>query len=253
MDTMRLPNGQEIFQINPGETSLMYRNIVSGRSYLQHGVTLHPDSTVFDVGANVGIATLFFHWTCPGLRVFAFEPAPELFKALQANIEAHHVNAVACDFALSRAAGTKELVYYPDTTVMTGLYADPEDDARLTRAFLENSGFDAIDVEDLSAGRHDIEVGSCRVTTLSEVMRSYGLDSIDLLKVNVEKAEQDVLAGIDDEDWAKIRQLTVQLHDIDGRLEAIREELAAHGYKITVDQDPLLAGTEIYELFAIRP
>jgi FkbM family methyltransferase len=249
---MRLPNGQEVFQINPAETSLMYRNIVSGRSYLQHGVELRAGSTVFDVGANVGIATLFFHWECPSVRVFAFEPAPELFKALQANIETHHVDAVACDLALSDTSGTRQFTYYPDTTVMTGFYADPVDDARLTRAFLHNSGFDEVDVEDLSAHRHGTQTGNCRQTTLSEVVRSYGIDEVDLLKVNVEKAEQDVLDGIDGDDWPKIRQLTIQLHDLAGRLDAVRQQLHERGYRVHVDQDPLLAGTEIYELFAVR-
>jgi FkbM family methyltransferase len=252
MESMRLPNGQDIFQINPAETSLMYRNIVSGRSYLQHGVALHAGSTVFDVGANVGIATLFFHWECPGIRVFAFEPAPELFKVLQANIATHHVNAVACELALSNTDGVRPITYYPDTTVMTGLYADPADDARLTRAFLRNTGFEEADVLDLAAGRHDTEVGSCQLTTLSEVVRSHRIDEIDLLKVNVEKAERDVLDGIDDSTWPKIRQLTVQLHDLDGRLDGVRAELVGRGYRVHVDQDPLLAGTEIYELFAVR-
>jgi FkbM family methyltransferase len=250
---MRLPNGQQVFQVNPGETSLMYRNIVAGRSYLRHGVTLHPGSTIFDVGANIGIATLFFHWECPDARLFAFEPAPELFAVLRSNIESHQIQATALDVALSSAEGTHTLTYYPDTTAMSGLYADPADDARLTRVFLENSGFDEEDVDDLATDRHMTKIGECRTVALSHVMRRYDVDRIDLLKINVEKAECDVLAGIDEHDWPKIAQLAVQLHDIDGRLDAMRSDLVSRGYRVGVDQDPLLVGTEIFELFAVRP
>jgi len=249
---MRLPNGQTIEQLNPGETSLMYRNIVASRSYLRHGLTLRSDSTVFDVGANVGIASLFFHWECPGIRVFAFEPAAPVFEALSQNLADHHVNAVACDYGLSSRPGTLALTYYPDTTAMSSLYADPDDDARLTRIFLKNSGFDDSDVADLSASRHGTVVSQCRLRTVAEVVDEYGIEEIDLLKVNVEKAESDVLAGVAEGFWPRIRQLSIQLHDLDGRLESLRRDLARRGYRVAVDQDPLLTGTEIYELFASR-
>ena len=252
MQKMRLPNGRYVHQINPGETSLMYRNIVSGRSYLRHGVVLRRGATVFDVGANIGIATLFFHWDCPDVRIFAFEPAPQLYEALEANVAEHRVNAVLSRCALSCSPGVRGLTYYPDTTAMTSMYADPEDDARLTRVFLENSGFGPEDVADLAADRHRSEVAECELSTVSEVMHTSDITVIDLLKINVEKSEYDVLLGIDDEHWPSIHQLSVQLHDIEGRLDCIRDDLTARGYQVRVDQDPLLAGTEIFELFAVR-
>lgn len=252
MDRMRLPNGQTVYQINPGETGLMYRNIVACRSYLQHGVALRPGTTVFDVGANIGISALFFHWECPDLRIFAFEPAPLLFEALTANLAEHQVKAIACNYALHRAPGTRQLTYYPDTTAMSGLYADPDNDAELTRVFLANSGFDNDDVEDLAAGRHSTVTSDCRLRTISEVVEECHVDAIDLLKINVERAEGDVLAGVAESFWPRIRQLTMQLHDIEGRLKEVSGELAGRGYRVAVAQDPLLAGTEIYELFAVR-
>ncbi|CAM9553811.1 unnamed protein product, partial [Ectocarpus sp. 12 AP-2014] len=47
-----------------------------------------------------------------------------------------------------------------------------------------------------------------------------GVAGVDLLKVDVEGDELAVLHGIDDDDWPKIRQIALEVHDIDGRLAA---------------------------------
>src|SRR6185295_10585545 len=41
---------------------------------------------------------------------------------------------------------------------------------------------------------------SCRLTTVSAVIREHGLARIDLLKIDAERSELDVLAGIAEED-----------------------------------------------------
>jgi acyl carrier protein len=53
-------------------------------------------------------------------------------------------------------------------------------------------------------------------TTLAEVVAAH---RIDLLKIDVEKAEADVLAGIDPATWEKIDQVVLEVHDLPGRLE----------------------------------
>src|SRR5438132_5849777 len=143
---MRLPNGTTVVQLNPAETSLQYRDIVATRAYLQHGLTVEPGATVFDVGANIGISSLFFHWEAEAVRIFAFEPVPTLFEALEANMERHDVDAVLFQCGLSRETGRAHLTCYPEVTVMSSAYADPEYDAAVTRTFLLNSGFDRQDV-----------------------------------------------------------------------------------------------------------
>jgi len=239
-------------QVNPAETGLMYRNIVADRDYLRHGVELGPGSTVFDVGANIGLASLFFHWERPDVRIFAFEPAHPLFEALQANMRDHRVNAVCYDCALSNRTGSARLVCYPHITAMSSLYADVEHDIGITRQFLANSGFGSDDVEDMVVGRHETHSTTCELRTLSDVIAANGVEVVDLLKVNVEKSELDVLDGLDDADWPRVRQAAVQVHDIDGRVASLRGRLERLGFRTALDQDALLAGTDIYDVFAVR-
>jgi hypothetical protein len=93
----------------------------------------------------------------------------------------------------------------------------------------------------------------CEMRTLSEVISEYGVDRIDLLKVDVEKAELDVLNGIDGKDWPKIRQVVVEVHDLDRRVETTRKLLIAAGLRsVSVEQPPTLKDTNIFTVFATR-
>jgi 31-O-methyltransferase len=249
---MRLPNGCGVLQVNQAETSLQYRDIVATRAYLAHALRLERGATVFDVGANIGISTLFFHWEAPDVRVFSFEPVPILFEALAANVASHGVDAVLFDCGLGRARGRTRLVYYPDVTVMSSAYADPEHDAAVTRAFLVNSGFGPEDVDDLMRDRHETETVECELRTVSDVINEHAVERVDLLKVNVEKAEADVLEGIEECHWPKVRQVTMQVHDVAGRARTMCRDLERRGFESHLDQDPLLAGTDIFDLYARR-
>ena len=115
-----------------------------------------------------------------------------------------------------------------------------------------NSGFDREDVDDMVRDRHGSYTIECELRTVSDVVAEHELERIDLLKINVEKAEADVLAGIDENDWPKIWQLTMQIHDIEDRVRAVRADLERLGYEVAVDQDPLLVGTDIFDLYAKR-
>ncbi len=61
MRKLRLPDGLEVFALNADETRFVHGEVFGARCYLQHGIELRDGDCVFDVGANIGLATLFFH------------------------------------------------------------------------------------------------------------------------------------------------------------------------------------------------
>src|SRR5262249_35612656 len=71
-------------------------------------------------------------------------------------------------------------------------------------------------------------------------------------KIDVEKSEWDVLSGIEDEDWKKIRQIVIETHDLDDRVEALTTLLRARDYDVYVEQDPLLKGTDLFNIYVMR-
>lgn len=93
----------------------------------------------------------------------------------------------------------------------------------------------------------------CELQTLSEIIYQHNIKQIDLLKIDVEKSELDVLLGIKKQDWPKIKQIVVEIHDIEDRVEKIKNLLSAHGFKqILIEQEPLFKGSEIFNLYALR-
>lgn len=71
---------------------LLYREIFVRQHYYFRSDTDSP--LIFDCGANIGMATLFFKWLYPNARVHAFEPDPTTFRVLQGNIATNQLSDV---------------------------------------------------------------------------------------------------------------------------------------------------------------
>jgi len=79
--------------------------------------------------------------------------------------------------------------------------------------------------------------------TVSEIIHEYDIQQIDILKIDVEKSELDVLLGVDEQDWSKIKQVLVEVHDLDNRVEKITDLLKTYGLQeIIVEQEPVFKG-----------
>ncbi len=252
-DLCELPGGLRIACVNRNEAEVVYREIFTDGSYLRHGVELADGACVVDVGANVGLFTLYVKERFPASRVLAFEPIPAIFEKLQTNVSLYGLDVELFPCALGERAGSAPFTFYSGWSAMSGRYADARDEESVTRTILSHDGLVDSDIEHLTAGRFAGEVVQCRIRTLSEILRESRVEWIDLLKIDVEKSELDVLSGIADEDWRRIGQLVIEVHDQDGRLETIRSLLAGKGFSVALEQDAFLTGTPIWNLYCVRP
>ena len=92
----------------------------------------------------------------------------------------------------------------------------------------------------------------CQVQTVSQIMRAQGLASLDLLKVDVERAELEVLQGVEAADWPRIAQVTGEVHDWQGRKQRVERLLRAHFGHVVVQQSPDLRGSSLYSVYCTR-
>ncbi len=250
-DLYRLPNDIEITHLNRNETDLLYTEIFEKQCYLKHGLTLNDGDCVFDVGANIGLFTLFVSEQCADVRVYAFEPLPPIFEKLQLNAELYALNAKVFPIGLSNEAANAEFTYYPQVTTMSGRYADVAADQRATSTFLSNYDPQSQqETDELLSGRFEAQTYECSLKTLSQVIAEQHIDRIDLLKIDVERSELDVLEGIDEADWPKIKQIVLEVEATEGRLERVVQLLKTHGYEFEIEQNELLKNTGFYNLFA---
>lgn len=244
-----------VAQLNRTETDFLYRELFVDNAYFRHGIGLPADPVVIDAGANIGMFSLLVAQRCPGARIIAVEPLAELAHAASVNAELHGANVTVLNCGLGRHAGEVAFAYYPNNTLMSGIYGNAAEDREVLRSYLRTAPdvqlgaqFDRL-VED----RMRVEPRRCRLTTLTEVVAEQEIDRIDLLKVDVEKAEADVLAGIDPATWARIDQIVLEVHDLHGRLRTVMDQLTASGFSVAHEQDRRLALTPCHNVYARRP
>ena len=171
-----------------------------------------PGSVVFDVGAHAGFVTLCAAQIVEGTgRVVAFEPLPANLENLRRHVELNGLgNVDVLPVALASVSGTAR--------------------------------FDV--GNDLSTG-HLAQDGTVEVETasLDALLASGDVPPPDVVKVDVEGAEADVLAGADQLLGGRQPALILATHGLD-RHAACLEVLAGHGYRVQVIRETPLAGAD---------
>jgi len=142
---------------------------------------------IIDAGANVGYASAFFALQFPRAKIIAIEPETANFNLLKQNTSTFR-NVSPVNAAIWPVSGRVNLL-------------DPG---------LGSWGFEAAGLAD---GQTDIpNLGTVRAVTVEEIMSEFNLDSIDILKVDIEGGEKALFAG--SPAWLKrVGVVMIELHD----------------------------------------
>lgn len=256
----RLPGGLTVAYQSLGELEHFYGDIFGKEIYLSRGLTLPEEAVVLDVGANIGLFTLFVGTRFPRARIFSFEPAPPLYRRLSKNAARHAPRARLFNAGVSSRPGTAELTFYPASSGLSSFHADEAEEREILASVLAREAEHGVEgaralaehMDDYLAERLRAETFPCPMVTLADVIERHRIDRIDLLKLDVQKAETDVLAGLGEAGWARLRQMVVEVHDLEGRLERVIRELRERGFTVHVEQDDLYTETNISNLYAVR-
>lgn len=260
-----LPDGRRVFCVQRDEV----RGVrAQAQGYLAHGIEIGRDDVVFDVGANIGLFTL--EAAQKGARVHAFEPMPATFAALCANAREFGDGKIcAHPLALGARSETATFTYFRYLSALSTRFpAEIRRNARIgIESFMDNprlmprggwfrrapQWLRALFVGALTRVMFISTTVSCKVEPLSAQLDKLGISRLDLLKIDVEGAEMEVLQGIEARDWPKIAQVVAEVHDENGRLDAMRQLLQGHGLnQIWTEKEPDAGQFEIYLLWARR-
>ena len=256
-----LPNGLEIVHLNQYETDYVYKEIFEDQCYLKHGIALEDGDTVVDIGANIGLFSLFVMSRCRNPRIYACEPAPVVYDLLKANCDAYGSNVRALNVGVSDKRKTATFTFYERSSVFSGFHSDETEDREAIRAVVRNmlesesvSGESVEEyVDELTADRLRHRTYECQLVSVSDIIRENRIDTIDLLKIDAEKSELDIIEGIEDHDWPKIRQIVIEIHDPSREaVKRIEDLLLEKGYRCAVEQETLLEHAGLFNLYAIR-
>lgn len=174
--TARLaPDGHEVLISDPGELSVLHDVMVDGE-YRPRG----KPEVIFDLGANVGFVTLFFRRLYPEARIVAVEADPSTYKRLVRNVEGLP-GVTTLNLAMAGSNGPVSM-FRTASSIGTSLASRPG-----------------------PAGEPFEVMGK----TLATLMDEARVDRIGLLKVDIEGAEFDMLAGAPLE---RVDELIAEVH-----------------------------------------
>ena len=252
-----LPDGTNVRCPNPRELHFLYEEIYRESIYLRNGISLNEGDCVVDVGAHVGLFSLFLMQHYSDLDLYAIEPVPAAFSMLLSNAEQHFPLARCIPAALAERDRRIQLAWYPQLSSCSTRYPDLNDLRSNLRTHCALSDYRVIGplarqvprMFDLCTRplleQMQIEV---HATTLSAIMTSEGIGRIDLLKIDVEGSDLQVLLGIQEADWQRIRQIVVKTTYTD--LDAVVHALRTHGFRLMTDVSLGLRGTDYLYVYA---
>jgi FkbM family methyltransferase len=172
----------------------MFGEIFHAALYDVPGVPVRPGDVVVDVGANHGFASC--HFAHQGAQVLAFEPSPEVFRLLEANV-AHNRSRrrlrgdVRCDARAVATEPTVELLVSPrlggGMTTISPTFARATATSISTRVRVP-----AID--------------------LDAVLRSIQEPRIRLVKLDCEGAEDGILGRLSEEQRRRVDSWAIEFH-----------------------------------------
>lgn len=268
--TYRLPNGLSVHYLSKTDTDFIYREVFEEDLYRKHGIVIRDGDCIFDIGANTGLFAVFLNQVCNEATVYAFEPIPAIFDILRRNLGLHDTLGVKpLNLGLSREPSQATFTYYPRLSCNSTMYPDESDAQELRLRNYIQEQYHTLPLRPLAfllthcprfmknalaelVRRFFVkkQLVTCTLTTVSTVMREYEIERIDLLKVDVERSELDILEGIAEDDWPKIRQAVVEVHEGDEALQAVEQHFIRHGFRTAVDRDRHFSNISM--LYAVR-
>jgi FkbH-like protein/FkbM family methyltransferase len=256
-----LPNGLEIAHLKPYETNYLYNEIFVEKTYLKHDIELPDGATVLDIGANIGMFSLFVIGHCKNPKLFSFEPSPITFEVLKKNLALYSPKSIPCNVGIADSDREAEFTFYPHSSVFSGFFADDETDGDALRQAMENEliakdqSKESVQahLDQMVKDRLKKETYRCQLRSLSSLFTEHQIERVDLLKIDAEKCEWDILQSIQDAEWKKIRQVVIEVHDKEGKiLTNIQTLLQEKGFIINVVEEELLEKSGLYNIYGKR-
>ncbi len=185
--------------------------------------TLDSAAVVVDLGANIGLASVFFQQNYfPNARFIAVEPSPKNLEVLQKNLVIAIPNAEIAPVAVSDKAG---LVRIDDREVGFNVHILPKN------AVYTEGGVSKLKIKNLELKGIDETVGTeVLALPMSKIIEDLKISRIDLLKMDIEGAEKAVLR--DAAAWLPmVQKLVVELHG-DYSETDLRSDIEPFGFQV---------------------
>jgi FkbM family methyltransferase len=205
------------------DTEYIYNEIFAGETYDHPRIRLPERPTIIDVGANIGLFTIWAARKHRPRSILAYEASPTTHECLVENVMRHvgsEVTVATCiNLAVSREADRELVLHQPPwtsgrSTILGGSTLPWIDDLR---------------------DKGELHSHKVRSTTISRELAARGLAAVDLLKIDVEGHFMEVLEGIAPADTDKVRNIVLEAEYVEAlglSGESVCAMLRGKGYSV---------------------
>lgn len=149
--------------------------------------------TIFDIGANIGIVSLWLSEKYPKAEIHAFEPIPANVALLRQNT-AHKENIVVHPYGLSNERKQTKVYSNSDTNNLGGFSEHRRDNDP------QNAG-------NFALADFEIEIRDVR-----DVIHELDIEGIDLIKIDTEGGEFEIISSIPETILSRVSWVMGELH-----------------------------------------
>jgi len=268
MKSLVLPNGEKIYYIDKLSALDIYEEIYIDNDYLRYDISVEPNDTVFDVGANIGLFSRFIANQAPNLKIYAFEPVSITFEVLEANLRNLGGDLKLYNIGLADRNQKTKIHYYPKVSADSAI--TPFDWDLKVNQFVQN--YNEMIVKQIPIAKfvpkflrkavvkaglknmYKAELLDCNLRPLSEIIKEDKIKQINLLKIDAENYEREVLAGIRNNDWNLIQQISMEVHTHikggENLLNELVDLLKSKKFQVEVDEDSRFGMMGVFMLYA---
>jgi FkbM family methyltransferase len=216
-----IKNGIKIMLRSDSTDLMAFTHVWLIGEYSKHDFQIKKKDTVIDVGAHIGLFSLYASQHCTKGQIYAFEPMKENYEVLKSNIQINNFsNIKAENYAISKS--TSKIILYQNN-----------DDSGHSKFIKTNN---------------PIEVNS---KSLNDFFNEEKIEKCDLLKLDCEGSEYEIIEGLKDENFKKIEKMIIEYHLADSNPEMLKnleKKLKRFSYNVSID--PLFK--DIGFLYAIK-
>lgn len=208
---IRFLNKSFKIMLRPDADESVVAEIFDWREYrAAEEIIRESDRPLLDVGAHIGIFSLYASALNPALKIYALEPEDDNFALLQNNVAASGIkNIKVCKGALAGKSGGRNLILEPDSI-------------NHHLAPTEEGGEDA--------GRLKVQAYS-----VGEFFARNNISGIGLMKMDIEGGEYEVFEGMTSEDFAKVQNVILEYHNYNGRhYKELEKLLRQNGFSVQI-------------------
>jgi FkbM family methyltransferase len=182
------------------------------RVYSPTGFEIETHDVVVDIGAHIGIFSLFASRQAPCGLIIAIEPIEENFLILEENIRINgRTNIIALNRAVASMDTVRPIYFYDKDTAGHSLF---------------------------TMEKNDKQVRSVRTISLDFLFSSFQLVHIDFMKMDCEGAEYEILFSCSKEILSKINKLAIECHPLDAErnLKQLANYLADADFEVNTSE-----------------